>query len=113
MGMERWHIYEVDFGNPIGHEQGSRRPAIVVSENHSETCIVIPLTSVMERASLPYTIQVNSTKSTNLRQNSIAIVFQIRAVSSARFGRMIGIIEEYQIKALKAMIREMLELGSS
>ena len=54
-------------------------------------CIVIPLTSNLNHLGLPYTAQVNKTSSTNLRENSVGLVFQIRIAGNARItGSEIG-----------------------
>ena len=65
--MEDYGIYNVDFGKGEGHEQSYRRPAIVF-KNVSEVdlYIVIPLTSNMDHLNLPYTIQINKTRSGNV-----------------------------------------------
>jgi mRNA interferase MazF len=49
----RWsEVWDVDFGAPLGHEQGKRRPALVVSadwfnETRAELVIVAPLSSTI------------------------------------------------------------------
>ncbi|MDQ3421847.1 MAG: type II toxin-antitoxin system PemK/MazF family toxin, partial [Actinomycetota bacterium] len=47
--VSRGEIWLVDFGTPIGHEQGYRRPAMIVSADRMNTSkaglvIVVPLT---------------------------------------------------------------------
>lgn len=110
--MEDYGIYNVDFGKGEGHEQSYQRPAIIF-KNVSEVdlYIVIPLTSNTEHLNLPYTIQINKTSSTNFRENSVALVFQLRTVGKTRIvGSHIGKIEEYQINKIKTIIKDMFAL---
>ena len=110
--MEEYGIYNVDFGLGRGHEQSNPRPAIVLKTiSELDMCIVVPLTSKMEHLNLSYTVQINKTARTNLRENSVALVFQIRAIDKARVtGSQIGDLEEYQAKKIKSTLREMLHL---
>jgi mRNA interferase MazF len=46
----RGEIWLADFGQPFGHEQGFRRPCVIVSDDTinqgpSGLCVVVPLTS--------------------------------------------------------------------
>lgn len=110
--MEDYGIYNVDFGKGEGHEQSYQRPAIIFKKvSEVDLYIVIPLTSNMEHLNLPYTVQINKTSSTNLRENSVALVFQLRTVGKTRIvGSQIGKIEEYQINKIKTIIKDMLAI---
>ena len=110
--MGDYGIYNVDFGKGEGHEQSYQRPAIIFKTvSEVDLYIVIPLTSNMEHLNLPYTVQINKTSSTNLRENSVALVFQLRTVGKIRIvGSQIGKIEEYQINKIKTIIKDMLAL---
>lgn len=110
--MEDYGICNVDFGKGEGHEQSYQRPAIIFKRiSEVDLYIVIPLTTNMEHLNLPYTVQINKTSSTNLRENSVALVFQLRALGKTRIvGNHIGKIEEYQINKIKAIMKDMLAL---
>jgi len=46
----RGDIWDVDLGNPVGHEQGGRRPALVLSvdqlnQGPAQLVVVLPITS--------------------------------------------------------------------
>ena len=105
-------IYNVDFGPGKGHEQSYPRPAIifkVISE--LSMCLAIPLTSNLNRLDLPYTVQINKTDSTNLKGNSVALVFQLRAIDKGRItGNQIGRIDGQQINKIKTIMKDMLDL---
>ncbi len=110
--MEEYSIHNVDFGTGKGHEQSNPRPAIILKAiSELGMYIVIPLTSNLEHLNLPYTIQINKTGSTNLRDNSVALVFQLRAIDKVRIsGTQIGKIEEYQTNKIKSALKEMFAL---
>jgi mRNA-degrading endonuclease toxin of MazEF toxin-antitoxin module len=110
--MDEYSIYNVDFGVGKGHEQSYPRPAIIFkSINELKMCLAIPLTSNLSHLGLPYTAQINKTASTKLRENSVALVFQLRIIDNERItGSGIGKLEDYQINKIKAIIKDMLNL---
>ena len=110
--VKEYSIYNVDFGTGKGHEQSYPRPAIIFKALHElSMCLVIPLTSNLNHLNLPYTIQVNKTSVTNLREDSIALIFQLRVIDNGRIsGNEIGKLEEYQISKIKTIMKEMLAL---
>ncbi len=77
----------VDFGQPVGHEQGGVRPAIVVgSAAHCgfpiEMALVVPLTT--RDRGLRHHVRIAS-KESGLRQPSWARTEEITSVSTQRF----------------------------
>ncbi len=110
--MEEYSICNVDFGMGRGHEQGYQRPAIIFKTiSELKMCLVIPLTSNLDHLRLPYTMQIDKTGSTNLKENSVALVFQLRVIDNGRItGREIGELEVHQINKIKNMAKEMLDL---
>ena len=110
--MNEYSIYGVDFGVGKGHEQSYSRPAIIFKAiNELRMCLVIPLTSNLSHLGLPYTLQIDKTDSTGLRENSVALVFQLRVIDNGRItGGEIGKLENYQINKIKTIIKDMLNL---
>lgn len=83
-----WQLWVVDFGNPIGHEQGGTRPAIVVgSAVHCgfpiDMALVIAVTT--RDRGLRHHVRIAS-KASGLRQTSWARTEEITSVSTLRFG---------------------------
>ena len=111
--MDEYDIYNVDFGSGRGHEQSYPRPAIIFKAiSELSMCLAIPLTSNLNHLNLPYTVQINKTDSTNLKENSVALVFQLRAIDKGRInGSVIGKIEDHQINKIKTIIKDMLALA--
>ena len=110
--VKEYSIYNVNFDKGRGHEQSFSRPAIIFKViQELSMCLVIPLTSNLERLKLPYTIQINKTATNNLKEDSIALIFQLRAISIDRItGSEIGKLEDQQINKVKTIMRDMLVL---
>ncbi len=78
--------------NPVrGHEQGGQRPVVVISEDvfnaRSGTVIALAITSQVQRAGFPLTLELTSVK---LPQRSWVKISQIRTLSVQRMGKKIG-----------------------
>jgi mRNA-degrading endonuclease toxin of MazEF toxin-antitoxin module len=74
-------------------------------------CLTIPLTSNLDRLSLPYTSLINRTATTSLTTDSVALVFQLRAIANARIiGNEIGTLDDQQVGKIKTILKDMLAL---
>ena len=101
----------MDFGTPIGHEQGGVRPAVVVgSTTHCrfpiDMALVVPLTT--RDRGLDHHVRIGSAES-GLPQPSWARTEEIMAVSTARFTRPapMGTASPDEVRALSDWLREM------
>ncbi len=106
-----WQLWWVDLGNPIGHEQGGSRPAVVVgSATHCRfpigIALIVPLTT--RDRGLEHHVRIASTES-GLPRPSWARTEDIRAVSRDRFTRPapIGTASVTEIAELGKWLREM------
>lgn len=76
--LEAGDILWVDFGPPVGHEQGGRRPAIVLTPQYynerSSVLLVCPITR--KRRNWPFEVGLPPTG----RLNGVVLVDQIRVV---------------------------------
>lgn len=106
-----WQLWWVDLGNPIGHEQGGLRPALVVSsETHCrfpiDMALIVPLTT--RDRGLDHHVRISSPES-GLNRPSWARTEDIRAVSTERFTRPkpIGTASADEIAELREWLREM------
>lgn len=82
----------VGFGDPIGHQQGYWRPAVVVSADRlnasrAELVIVVPLTRT--RRGLTSHIEVQP-GSSGLTETSYAMTEDVKSVSTKRLTRHLG-----------------------
>ncbi|MGQ0623828.1 MAG: type II toxin-antitoxin system PemK/MazF family toxin [Sporichthyaceae bacterium] len=107
----RGEIWLTDFGTPIGHEQGDRRPAVVMSADRMNASraglvIVVPMTTT--RRSLPTHIEVESGPS-GLTETSYAKAEDIKSVSVARLVHRIGRAPSADIDRIKRAVGLLLE----
>ncbi|WP_370461632.1 type II toxin-antitoxin system PemK/MazF family toxin [Micromonospora sp. Llam0] len=101
----------MDFGNPVGHEEGGVRPAVVVgSTAHCRfpigMAIVVPLTS--RDRGLEHHVRIDSPAS-GLARPSWARTEDLTAVSTERFRRQqpLGTASSDEIARLSEWLREM------
>ena len=90
-GILRGEIRWADLDPVRGHEQGGRRPVLVVSHDifneHSGTAIVMAVTSRPQRAGFPLSLKLGNVA---LPKESLLKISQVRTISSERLGEIIG-----------------------
>ena len=96
----------------VGHEQGGRRPALVVSSDllhaiPSVLAFVVPLTRRDRRVRSHVPILPPEG---GLSEPSFAMTEQLRAVSRHRFARRLGAVGEEPMAAVVARIRLFLDV---
>jgi mRNA interferase MazF len=106
-----WQVWLVDFGQPIGHEQGGLRPAVVVGSSvHCrfpiDMALVVPLTT--RDRGLDHHVRIDSPDS-GLNRPSWARTEEITTVSTQRFTRSqpLGTASAAEITKLTEWLREM------
>lgn len=106
-----WQVWLVDFGQPVGHEQGGLRPAVVVgSPTHCrfpiDIALVVPLTT--RDRGLDHHVRIDSPES-GLNRPSWARTEEITAVSAERFTRSkpLGTSSASEVAELSDWLREM------
>jgi mRNA interferase MazF len=92
--MNSGDVLLCDLNPSRGHEQGGKRPVVVVSHDRYAVIpslfLAIPLTSV-DRG-LPHHVEVPADQSTRLTRVSYAMTEQVRAVSHRRIEQQFGVI---------------------
>jgi mRNA interferase MazF len=103
--IERYGVYWVNLDPIVGREMAKRRPAVVVSDEgmnqYLDTVVVCPLTSTRHprwRSRVGCTIAGV--------EGEVA-VDQIRTVSRARLGGMLGTLDDSQAASIRHIITEM------
>jgi mRNA interferase MazF len=80
-----------------GHEQSGRRPASVLQEDDYggslPLVIVAPLTSARSASRFAGTVEIELTDGDGLAKQSVALVFQIRAVDRTIVTNVIGEVD--------------------
>jgi len=100
----------VDFAEPVGHEQGYRRPAVIVSDdrlNRSRAglAIVIPLTTT--RRGLPSHVEIESGAS---GLQSYAKAEDVKSIPTQRLIRRLGTIGADPLNRAEYALRILLGL---
>ena len=110
MLLNRGDICLVNFNPSKGGEIGKLRPAVIMSSveenNILETCIVIPLSTVIEKNALPYRYTI--TKRENLRQDSDACIYESRALSKTCIKEKLSILSKKELELLQKALCDIL-----
>lgn len=95
--MYKFRIYKVDFNPTIGAEINKVRPCVVVSpdemNNVLSTVMVVPLTSTPPR-SLPTRVLIKPTAKNKLKNDSYAVLDQLKTIDKRRVIEDMGVISE-------------------
>ncbi len=120
--FHRGEIWMVDFGQPVGHEQGLKRPAVIISKQElADTAhihgllIAVPGTSTVQiNAKTKQTriscIKVEPSESNGLANTTYFMSEKLRSFSIARLGRRIGQLSHRDIKALEQCLCLVMDL---
>jgi mRNA interferase MazF len=108
----RGEVYDVDLGQPIGHEPAFRRPAVVVSvdilnNGPGGLVVIVPVTS--SAYGLRSHVEVESGGS-GLDHTSHACCDQMRVVSTDRMSVRRGMVAPDQMRAIDQALRFVLDL---
>lgn len=83
----------------VGREQGGRRPVVVISGNAlngaGDMMIICPLsTAIKSFAACPI---IRKSRTNSLKEDSEALVFQLKAVSQRRVTKVLGEVTEDEL----------------
>lgn len=105
-------IFYANLNPTIGCEQDGIRPVLVVQNNKgnrfSPTIVIIPITSNINKTSLPTHVVLENTK--GLEKKSVALVEQIRTLDKKRLIRKISQIAESDLENVKQAIKDNLNI---
>lgn len=108
----RSEVWLLDFGEPLGNEQGWQRPALIVSSDewnrHASVVTVLPLTRT--KHDLPTRVEIEADPRNGLADTSYARCEDIRSVSERRLVRRVGGVDLRVMHSLSRVIRTFLEL---
>lgn len=115
--MQRGDIHRVELGDPHGHRQAGRRPAIVVqSQAFTEslpTVLMVPLTTRLEALRFHATVLIEPDEQNGLRRPSVALVFQTAPVDKHFILERLGRISDNQLSTLEDELRALLDVPLS
>ena len=108
----RGDVWIVELDPVRGHEQGGRRPGLVVSAdsfNHGPAglVVVLPFTSVEK--GIPLHVEVAPPEG-GLRRRSFVKPEDVRSVSTDRLGRRLGTVSPSTLEVVETRLRILLEI---
>ncbi|MEK6843311.1 MAG: type II toxin-antitoxin system PemK/MazF family toxin [Candidatus Micrarchaeota archaeon] len=110
----RIEVWEADLKGASGHEQKGIRPVLLWRDlDHVKIVIVIPLTSNLNGNQFPHTNLICATIKNGLKNDSVALIFQVRAIDKIQLKRRIGELERHDIEAVAEIMKEMLRLNKN
>jgi mRNA interferase MazF len=106
----RGEVWMLDFNAVVGHEQGFRRPALIVSNDRfngaaSDLCMVVPLTT--QARGFPTDIPVNPPEG-GVTQPSVILVNQLRTVSHLRLEQRLGRVHDQTLTYILTVTQQIL-----
>lgn len=109
----RGEVWLADFEPVVGHEQGRKRPALIISTDQFNNgpaglVVVVPLTT-KERARMPLRVRVDPPEG-GLREPSWALCEAVRSISTDRLEEQWGVVSERTLATVSHRLRTLLEL---
>lgn len=88
--MRKGEIYLVEMPSDRGREQEGLRPVIIISGVNAGIVSVVPFTSNFCALRYSFTIEVGASDFNGLKKDSVALVFQLRAIDVRKLRNRIG-----------------------
>ena len=105
--LRRGEVWLANLDPTQGAEQAGIRPVIIfqndIVSKFSTTTIIIPLTTNKRRASLPICVMINRGDG-GLRQDSVALCFQLRVLDKTRLIKRLGQLDPQTIAELEEVV---------
>lgn len=110
--MKRGDIFLADLGDPIGHEQGLRRPVLIVSaqpwiDSNPPVLAILPLTRSQRHRSTHVEVEPGTS---GLKDTSYIKCEDIRSISPLRLGRYFGSAGESVMLRVDLILQRLLAL---
>lgn len=108
----RGEIWLADLEPTTGHEQGGKRPCVILSDdlfNHgpAELVVVLPVTS--KKRDIPLRTPLEPPEG-GLTVRSFVMPEMIRSISVRRLSRQLGRVRDETLAAIEARVRALLNL---
>jgi mRNA interferase MazF len=101
---ELWWVELSD--NTVGHETQKTRPCLVLANSTEGKMItIIPLQSNLGSAKIPNTYLIKKNQKNKLKNDSVAIIFQIRSLDYSRFKIFIGNIDNKELNRIRTLLK--------
>jgi mRNA interferase MazF len=112
VSARRGEVWLIDFGDPVGHEQSGRRPAVVVSaemlnDSRAGVVVVVPLTTAYR--GLPSHVEIEPGDS-GLEEISYVKCEDVKSISEQRLLGRLGVVDYAALFEIARALRFLLEL---
>ena len=106
-------VWDVEFDPVIDHQQGGRRPALVISNDRFNgiphgLCIVVPITSRL--CGIPSHVELAPTES-GLSKISVAMCEQVKSLSVLRLRKKRGTVPTEAVAHIQATVSRFIDLA--
>jgi mRNA interferase MazF len=110
--VNRGDICWIELPRADGHERAGRRPAVIVQDEdyagQLPVVLAVPLTAATSTLRFAGTLLVEPTPENGLREPSVALVFQLRAVDRRRLRDRIGALSAEVLAEILATLDKLL-----
>ena len=104
-------IWLVTLDDAEGHEQEGTRPVVIVNIHpQSKLVMATPCTGKVRATRFPHTHQISPATTNGLTRESIALVYQTRALSTTRFIKKMGKCSDADFEAIKIILEDYFEI---
>lgn len=111
--MRRGQVYYIDLGQPVGSEQGGRRPCAIIQNNagndHSQTVIIAPMTASRKKY-LPTHVETTD-EDKKLFIGSIVLTEQIQTIDKSRIEEFVCNLSENTMRRVDEALHISLALN--
>lgn len=111
--MRRGQVYYINLGQPVGSEQGGRRPCVIIQNNagneHSQTVIIAPMTTSGKKYLPTHVETTNEDK--KLFIGSIILTEQIQTIDKSRVEEFVRNLSENTMRKVDEAIHISLALN--
>lgn len=110
MEIKRGDLFYADLSTVVGSEQRGFRPVLItqndIGNEYSPTVIIAPITSkVNSKAIMPTHVYLKKGHKDRLKQNSLILTEQVRAIDKSRLKYYIGTLDTGELRKVdKALI---------
>lgn len=99
-------IWLVTLDDTEGHEQDGTRPVIIMGvHTQSKLTMITPCTGTIRATRFPDTHQLSPTFTNGLTKDSVALVYQTRALTTTRFIRKMGKCSDADFEVIKILLK--------
>jgi len=112
--MKIGEVYLIELPSVDGREQICLRPAIILQdEKYTEilpTTLVIPLTSQLKAQRFLATLLIKPSRESGLEKESVALIFQLRAIDQRRIKNRIGRLKDVEIDEIYRKLKDLMRI---